>query len=419
MSQQSQQTQSQHAIKAIDKRYDLNAPFAPGSYIELEIHSSQNQQLQWGFIEVASQTELDSLYKNVFILEKIKQLLTNNKPNATYNVNVFKYDTKEININKIAFTLPINRNNETTPLKSFIVVIVYPKNIIENSKHITHISQICHIKLNTSFCVGIEKDNAIKEIQRDGQSKIQYGKILNSNDINKWNQLEHIYTLAEAVAFLKALPKEAKDDFSNYARQNPQIACKIAYIYYRFDLGNESFIASITNDNGEYVSDRDKYIQYSLEVYDNTINKCKKQFNENFCRTLIKNLLEKFKLPQIDIECYERERGFFGEYDKKNATITLNSSYIKSKTHILDTIFHEIRHYYISEKKIGTANIILRYLRISYDFYIDANDDNIDTIFKQFVKKSTGEQNIYAIQPSEIDAKYVSAQITNSIKYRI
>ena len=114
MSQQSQQTQSQYAIKAIDKRYDLNAPFAPGSYIELEVVMSDDSQagnnsqvddnsqtgndsqagnVKWSFIEIKSQTELQNfLNKNTNTSLTTHILLdSNQQPNKQYRIFIAYY----------------------------------------------------------------------------------------------------------------------------------------------------------------------------------------------------------------------------------------------------------------------------------------------------------------------------------------
>ncbi|MGX2973424.1 hypothetical protein ACWIX0_14205, partial [Helicobacter sp. T3_23-1059] len=136
-----------------------------------------------------------------------------------------------------------------------------------------------HIKFNLNFEVGIGNDDEVRESIRNHQQSTTQSTIKKSNynqqyfynnainDTNSqqdrltyFNKLEHIYNLAEAVAFLKTcqinietLSKQNKKryeekDFKgkliynaqdDFLEQNPQIACKIAYIYYRFDLGNE------------------------------------------------------------------------------------------------------------------------------------------------------------------------------------
>ncbi|MGX2973394.1 hypothetical protein ACWIX0_14040, partial [Helicobacter sp. T3_23-1059] len=168
MSQQSQQTQSQYAIKAIDKRYDLNAPFAPGSYIELEVVISGNSQVgnvKWSFTEIKSQTELQNfLNKNTNTSLTTHILLdSNQQPNKQYNVQVFQ-ENNIIDTNKLGFSLPITRGDaEETFDKYYIIVFVYDT----NQKNPT--LQDAYITIDMSFRVGVGKDKAVKESMRNYQ----------------------------------------------------------------------------------------------------------------------------------------------------------------------------------------------------------------------------------------------------------
>ncbi|HEB7537111.1 TPA: hypothetical protein RZH67_001638 [Campylobacter coli] len=55
------------------------------------------------------------------------------------------------------------------------------------------------------------------------------------------------FSVFEAVEFLKACQslKEEKNEIDNYVffKNYPQLAGKIAYIYYRFDLINKEFLS--------------------------------------------------------------------------------------------------------------------------------------------------------------------------------
>ena len=247
----------------------IKTPFALGTYIELEAMMNDNSQIgnvKWWYA-------------------------TKNSTNLTLDRQIYdesNYFHKNNQYNKIGFHLPLQKQND----KDYVIICATLNNAIINNVFIV---------IDIDFNVGIGADNAVQEIPRDNQSKMQYGKILNSDDINEWNKLEHIYSVDEAVAFLKVNLKKLNELKQNnnkrydkknsnggyiynaifdYFRIYPQLAGKIAYIYYRFDLGNEGFIDSVEQScyvwfqcKDEYKDDRDKFIDKIVAIFENNVYK--------------------------------------------------------------------------------------------------------------------------------------------------
>ena len=426
----------------------IKAPFAPGTYIELEAvmnNDSQSGNVKW-WLTFDTKLKLD------------------NKINDESN-----YFHKNNQYNKIGFYLPLQKQND----KDYVIVYATLNNAIINNAFIV-------IKID--FNVGIGADNSVSESQRSNQSKMQYGRILNSDDINEWNKLQHIYSVDEAVWFLKANLKKLdefkrnnnkrysqKDSKGNYIynatfdyfRIYPQFAGKIAYIYYRFDLGNDDFIKSIISDNLEYVRDRNNFIDKAVEVYigfcDSTINKpiiCnvintitgshKQKFENAFLRgnanwkQLIENFIydicdklsiqQKFR-PKIDTN---PNLGDSGTYHRDTNTISIKPPNITRDSFIdfIDTTIHEFRHFYIwyvfedaqghKLTKSSVAKLIYYndtfYIAWSYDKFFNAYDKKC-AIFDAEVKKCIMGKKysirkdstpLYFIQPSERDCRIVA-----------
>ena len=450
--------------------FPIKTPFAPGSYIELEVvisddsqagDNSQTGNVKWSFIEIKSQTELQNfLNKNTNTSLTTHILLdSNQQPNKQYNVQVFQKNDI-IDTNKIGFSLPITRGDaEETFDKYYIVVFVYDT----NQKNPT--LQDAYITIDMSFRVGVGEDKAVKEIQRDEQSKMKYGKILNSNDINKWNQLKHIYSVDEAVCFLNVNnANKSNQNLSvfDYLRQHPQLAGKIAYIYYRFDLGNEDFIKNIASDNGAYAEDRDDFINKISKVYTNglynslinmpkvcnsinTNTRTHKQEFENIClynkvdtdwKKLITdfindicnelNIEQNFR-PKIDTD---PNRGDSGTYRRIGNTLSVKPPNGTEDSFIdfVDTIIHEFRHFYFwyvfedvqahKLTKSSVAKLIYHkiYIDWRYDKIFNAYDKEC-AIFDAEVKKCFSGKKysarrdstpLYFIQPSERDSRVVA-----------
>ena len=117
--------------------------------------------------------------------------------------------------------------------------------------------------------------------------------------------------------------------------------------------------------------------------------------------------------------------------EKGNFTFTSDNEYYPFRhaiafEYILNTIFHEIRHFYIKEKYTkNEISVLKRYIYCSNYFYINTSHH---VIFDKFFKKCFNNdldnvgcmpnnyQNAYEIQPNERDPRYVAHQIMKELK---
>ncbi|MGX2972533.1 hypothetical protein, partial [Helicobacter sp. T3_23-1059] len=328
-----------------------------------------------------------------------------------------------------------------------------------------------HIKFNLNFEVGIGNDDEVRESSRGNENTTQhnlYNQAINSNDIAVWNQLEHIYSVDEAVWFLKIAYKQFERDkqerskilggdfiLRDFYKKYPQIACKIAYIYYRFDLGNEDFINNITSDNEVYVWDRYYFINKISIVYIcglcNSIKPNARNYKQEFeniclyskvdidwqqlitdfindiCNEL--NIEKKFR-PKIDTNPGD---GNFGAYDENTNTISVDKPDSTDKNDLIDfidTIIHEFRHFYMwyifekaQEHKLAKSSVA-KLIYHNNAFYISKNHNQIfdaydkecaifdifaESVCQQGIKYSANSDSpIYYIQPSERDSRVVA-----------
>lgn len=481
----------QHDDGLLKDRDYLNAAiFAPGSYIELEIQNAKDGIMQWAFVVLDDKTSVDSLFINNnfhlhFLLDK------NQIPQEKYNVVIFKNDMG-IDITKLGFSLPMLKDSN----QKFIIVFAF-----EGTK--PDINSPYKI-IDINFKVGLDSNKSIIESKREQQNNIYNQTSI--NNLKAWNALQCIYNLKEAIDFLRANYQQCNKIYEknkaryvnsngiynvwlDYFRIYPSLAGKIAYIYYRFDVGNEEFIKSVADDNGEYFRDRDMYIKSIVALFDKKqpyfqsktfLQQYHEIFNthnpanilppneiieqrKHFIEYLVFKILEILKLVyptnftfnKNAINPYKNIVAFFKEEPKQqNGKIYLRNGYVQNQTlhfnilaiekgnftfasddkyypikhaitfeHVLNTIFHEIRHFYIKEKyKDNDFSILKRYIYWSLRLYI--NDYPI--IFDAFKKICDFEDssnvgcllknNQNAYEPNERDSRYVSTQIIKELK---
>ncbi|EOH9678255.1 hypothetical protein ACME4I_001733, partial [Campylobacter jejuni] len=209
---------------------DLNASFAPGTYIELQLEKESDKTLNWSYVECNSEKKMRYLLDAECRSIEAKDL----KFIASFKGNI------------CGFHLPISRDNE--PIKDikdykyYIIVFAY-----DEKKAIPSLEDF-HIVIDMSFRVGVGRDEDVKESKPRND--------FNSDII----QTNCIFSVLEAVEFLKACQsfKEKAKETNNYEffKNYPQLAGKIAYIYYRFDLANEKFIKSVS-DGDKYLKERE------------------------------------------------------------------------------------------------------------------------------------------------------------------
>ena len=151
---------------------DINAPFAVGTYLSLEAIQQQNDTIN-------DAGALNTIYW--------KEELHAKKSNAKHFKIISHKSRETFIIGQCTQNFYLSTPKELDYLRQNGYVeftyIIYASSIKYFDKNTTH------IKFNLNFEVGIGADNAVREIQRDAQSKMQNGNILNSDDINEWNQL--------------------------------------------------------------------------------------------------------------------------------------------------------------------------------------------------------------------------------------
>ncbi|WP_223212537.1 hypothetical protein [Campylobacter coli] len=394
------------------------------TFKEIEIKES-DKTLNWSYVECNSEKKMRYLLDTDCHSIEAKDLKF---------IDSFKG-------NICGFHLPISRDNEpikdTKDYKYYIIVFAY------DEKKVMPSLEDFHIVIDMSFRVGVGRDESVEE-----------GKLRNdfNSDIIQTNC---IFSVFEAVEFLKACQslKEEKNEIDNYVffKNYPQLAGKIAYIYYRFDLANEEFIKSVSDGN-KYLKEREKFYKVASDVYiKNPIYKMgfeKKLQNQVVDINIVKDFLKDFAkrlgidekvLPVIG---YNPQRGDSGTYDYTVNTLDLNPK--ASCVDFIDTIIHEFRHFYIYCIKNNSENSIekLLYLDmvqfyISWNFYKIFNSydkkcliyDNEDET-KKCLKNRTYYGSwkflnpkldllpspLYYLQPSELDSRIMAYYFRKEIK---
>lgn len=324
---------------------DLNASFAPGTYISLQLEKESDEKLKWAFVECESKEKLNLLLHdcNGYIDEKNLKVLFEND-DLIYN------ESYEDNI--LSFCLPINRSNEPKEdiqdYKYYIVLFAY-----SSEKTMPNLEDH-YIIIDMSFRVGVGDDEDVEE------SKLR-------NDFNSdIIQTNCIFSVFEAVEFLKACQsfKEKAKETNNYEffKNYPQLAGKIAYIYYRFDLANEKFIKSVS-DGDKYLKEREKFVKKFIDVYSDEkffiIPSYKAKFSEfsnksdeekiMFFQEFLEDLVKAFDIeppiPTIYKEFKQYNNGSYNSVGKKALYLNLKNK----EEQILSTFFHKFRHFYIDK----------------------------------------------------------------------
>ena len=124
------------------------------------------------------------------------------------------------------------------------------------------------------FDLSFEAGEDSKEILRKNQQNL-YSKTTTSS-VESWSELKQICNLNEAVRFLEAnaMSADSSKNITQYFKSHPQLAGKIAYIYFCFDLSKDEFVENATQFcyaffkcEDDYRKDRDSFIKQSVEVF--------------------------------------------------------------------------------------------------------------------------------------------------------
>ncbi|EPV8107328.1 hypothetical protein ACWAQE_001539, partial [Campylobacter lari] len=424
---------------------NLNTSFAPGTYISLRLEKESDEKLKWAFVECESKEKLNLLLHdcNSYIDEKNLKVLFEDE-NLVYNEN---YED-----NVLSFCLPINRSNEPKEdmqnYKYYIVLFAY-----SSEKTIPNLKDH-YIIIDMSFRVGVGDDDSVREIIFKKTNNIIHKDNL-SKDIIYTNCIFNVF---EAVDFLKTCQnfKEKINEINNntFLKTYPQLAGKIAYIYYRFDLANEEFIKSV-KDGNEYIKERNKFYTIASEVYNkNPIYKLafekiqNEDINIEIIEDFLKNFAKKLNINEKDLPIITNSpnSGDSGTYDFVNNILSLN---LKAYSiDLIDTIIHEFRHFYVSHINTNPNNSLERLLFLNtINLYIQWNYYNIFNAYnkkcllfdsveygtkKCFInktyyesrkkiviakdkKKNLTDSPLYFIQPSERDARIIAGKFREKI----
>lgn len=192
----------------------LQSPsFAPGTYVRLKLENKSDEILNWAFIECDCKEKIETLlnsnnFSNFINTNTLHSIIDNNKqPNYNQTMKMIFYPFPCLLVELMSL------QRIYLEYKYYIVVFAYSVN-----KPLPCL-QDPYIVIDMSFRVG-----ACQGIKGE--------------KLGDWN----FYTMYT------------------------QLAGKIAYIYYRFDLANEEFIKSV-KDGEEYLKQRNYFYQATLEVY--------------------------------------------------------------------------------------------------------------------------------------------------------
>ncbi|EAK9946955.1 hypothetical protein A0Y81_07715 [Campylobacter lari] len=375
---------------------DLNTSFAPGTYISLQLEKESDKKLKWAFVECESKEKLNLLLHdcNGYIDEKNLKVLFEND-DLIYN------ESYEDNI--LSFCLPINRNNEPKEdiqdYKYYIVLFAY-----SSEKTIPNLEDH-YIIIDMSFRVGVGDDDSVRE-------GVLGGKIPSDTKyLKQWLDLNLIANFNDAYNFLLSLFLYI-DQFSiEKLKTYPQLAGKIAYIYYRFDLAKIYFQVKSTKNT------QIKYGDYFQDIiyYENTIKKTIQKYNYNpnknypitYWEKLIEEICSQFKLNIKTEFISSDDDSLFGFYNQDKTIIEININNIENTEEMLKTIIHEIRHAYMHQKKPN--NDVLQHYIYHSNQYIYFNKTD-----QKFGNKTIPD--VYFFQPSEAEARAIEESITKELR---
>ncbi|WP_412097370.1 hypothetical protein UPTC16703_0898 [Campylobacter lari] len=379
---------------------DLNTSFAPGTYISLQLEKESDEKLKWAFVECESKEKLNLLLHdcNGYIDEKNLKVLFEND-DLIYN------ESYEDNI--LSFCLPINRNNEPKEdiqdYQYYIVLFAY-----SSEKTIPNLEDH-YIIIDMSFRVGVGDDDSVREGVLGGMNNTN-----NSNLAKDIIYTNYIFSVLEAIDFLKTcckLQDKNKTNDNIFFKTYPQLAGKIAYIYYRFDLAKIYFQVKSTKNM------QIKYGDYFQDIiyYENTIKKTIQKYNYNpnknypitYWEKLIEEIYNQFKLNIKTEFISSDDNSLFGFYNQDKTIIEININNIENTEEMLKTIIHEIRHAYMHQKKPN--NDVLQHYIYHSNQYIYFNKTD-----QKFGNKTIPD--VYFFQPSEAEARAIEESITKELR---
>lgn len=368
---------------AKDSHIDLKDSFAPGTYIQLKLEKENDEIMQWAYVECESEKKKEALLNSAYFI----------------TVDELKMIGQSKNI--LSFYLPIKRDNEPKEemqdYQYYIIVFAYQK-----EKSMPSLEDP-YIVIDMSFRVGVGDDENVREsvLTSNLPSDTDYALL--------WKKLNLIADFYEAYNFATInsinMSKDNKQKFILNPQHYPQLAGKIAYIFYRFNMGKIYY---------QIKSKKEMQIKYknyfkNLNHYENIIIKTLKEFRFNskyyevnkmqWWKNLIEKICKKFNL-NIQIEIISQKANIYGTYNNKNSTIIINQEHIDKIEQMLKTIIHEIRHAVIHQNK-DKSDVLLNYIFYTYEIvYFDK-----DKIYFGIDKDEA--RDVYFFQPSEAEAREI------------
>ncbi|WP_185908963.1 hypothetical protein, partial [Campylobacter troglodytis] len=269
------------------------------------------------------------------------------------------------------------------------------------------------VVLDLGFRVGEGEDGSV--VEGSGE-----GVVWDTNYINEWKNIKNIANLKTAYQFIAMLvydltvSKKSKrlnqNDIINYLELNPNLAGKLAYIYYRFDLSS-----NIKENYQAYKKDLKTFTQtinFALnEPYLNTsltLKEALRQENDlkKWCDEFLK-LINKDLILDLNISYKKLGNNIYGTYNPTTNALEININKASNKKEFLRTLIHELRHAYI-HKKQPMDDDLLKYLFYSSKYFYFSKEDRNYYKFKTFQMQG---DDLYFLQPSERDARLIEKMI--------
>ena len=447
----------------IDEGYlSLNLSFAPGSYVEFEAKNLEDiKDLSWGYVEAKSKQELDAYMRGEISIHKNN--FTNIQETSLYNA---KFQKEKI-FHKIAFYLPLKRQDS---FKEYFIMLFAFDASCKSAPEIND----AFVVLDLGFRVGEGEDGSVVEGSGEGVWDEE------EKNLKALNQQRNIKNLKEALLFLKGCVKtliyfyeknksfynkqnEEKNLINNiwldYFKLYPQLAGKIAYIYYRFDLADEDFLKSV-NGSEAYIKERKEFARKIARLYRQKYQRIfEKAFidekitisKESLIIAFIKDLGKEFNINSYVSQNSDKITSLFDVqilsmpelkinnkmlfsrfYDKLNNSLNLkiekifkgHKTKIEILSYILDNIIHEFRHFYIFFSHKRQDNDLMRYIYYNLNYFYDGYFDLFqafhkpclffdETVFNCVNSKNTP---LYYIQPSERDARICAYEFRKELR---
>ncbi|MWV63198.1 hypothetical protein DCO58_00135 [Helicobacter saguini] len=378
--------------------FPLKYPFAPGTYIELEINDIESKQDSKENTESNIESNKEKTYTIVFAFNK-----SQNMPNI--NDKYIVIDT--------SFYLGIKENQ------------IDSKNTQDSNPQKS---------IYNSFSKNVKPQTSKPTLKTSIPTHSTITKLSNMNDeIKIFNEYDNIENLHEAVWFIVLCRFVLNNDF-NTLRIYPQLTGKIGYIYHIFDTFNKDFLRDIKSKFGENVKEHGNIYLESLQydfvnkIVNLYMNKYLTPFSITFkpqvsedsklklMREFIESLNDIFEIYafQPSIEIADLNKNIGGTYygDINAIYISRICSNMCSSHEMFMILAHEYRHFFIrylthfNKEKRDKYNLDDNIILMLLESCIEPKK------FHKIIFDSFGDP--YRLNPHEKDA-YLMEQILNLV----